>query len=104
MPDSPFIPAAMPVPQKINGRPVVAAVCRAPKTGEVPGQYEVICYDHDGEPDLNSSDFTVWRACYERPACDGYPGHWIPTRGHYKLTWEQACETLINRAGLENPT
>jgi hypothetical protein len=99
MPESfPLAPETMPVPQKINRFLVIAAMRRDPRDGEMPDQYEVICYEGSGEPDPASHEFVVWRAAFQR--YDGYHGHWIAVYGHYQLTWDRAREVFARRTGL----
>ncbi len=82
----------VPVPQQINGHPVLAAIAAAARPGELPFQFIVICQQHQAPP--GGEPYVTWRAG-TRDGTD-----WVVENGHYDLSWPEAVASFVSRASL----
>jgi hypothetical protein len=85
----------VPVPQIINGYPVLAAIAVPARPGELPFQFIVICQQRHTPP--GGGPYVTWRTGTR----DGR--EWAAENGHYDLTWPQAVASLASRASLPAP-
>jgi hypothetical protein len=79
--------AIMPVPQHIDGWPVVGAITVPPRPGERPFVFIVITQQHEGTYvtwRTSTADGIQWAACHPEP----------------HTTWPDAVDSLIRRASL----
>jgi len=86
----------VPVPQQINGCPVLAAIAVPARPGELPSEFIVICQQDPPPP--GGEPYVTWRAGTR----DGH--QWTAEHGHYNLTWPQAVASFASRASLPAPT
>jgi hypothetical protein len=87
--------AVIAVPQTITGCPVVAAIAVAPRPGEPPFEFIVICQDDRTQP--GAGPYVTWRA----GTCDGR--EWTAEHPAAGLTWPQAVASFASRASLPAP-
>jgi len=85
----------VPVPQKIAGLPVVAAIAVAARPGELPWQFIVICQQDRTAP--GTGPYVTWRV----GSRDGH--QWAAENGRYELTWPEAVASFASRASLPAP-
>jgi hypothetical protein len=85
----------VPVPQKIGGYAVVAAIAVAARPGELPWQYIVICQQEHTPP--GAGPYITWRA----GSRDGR--EWAVENGRHGLTWPEAVASFASRASLPAP-
>jgi hypothetical protein len=77
----------VPVPQYIEGSPVVAAIAVLARPGELPSELVVICQADDPPGD---GPFVIWRA----GTADG--SQWTARNPRPALTWQEAIEILAS--------
>lgn len=85
----------IPVPQRIDGCPVVAAITVPARPGEQPWQFIVICQQEHAPP--GAGPYSTWRA----GTADGR--QWTAGHGRRDLTWPQAVASFTSRASLPTP-
>jgi len=89
------MPEIVPVPQTIEGYPVVAAIAVPPRPGELPFEFIVICQQ---DPAASAAGpYVTWRA----GTPDG--SRWEARNGQPGLTWPQAVASFASRASLPAP-
>lgn len=77
-------------PQFVQGREVWAMVRLAPRSGEVPNQWGVICREPAARSSTGEESYIVWSVTYDN-------GEYRAERGVYDLTWEKARATFNER-------
>jgi hypothetical protein len=87
--------SVVPVPQTIADYPVVAAITVAPRPGELPWQFIVICQQPRTAPGVGP--YVTWRV----GSRDGH--QWAAENGCDGLTWPQAVASFTSRASLPDP-
>jgi hypothetical protein len=86
----------VPVPQTIAGYPVVAAIAVAPRPGDLPWQFIVICQQDHVAP--GRGHYVTWRV----GSRDGH--QWAAENARQDLTWPEAVASFTSRASLPTPT
>jgi hypothetical protein len=86
------MPQIVPVPQYIEGCPVLAAVAVLARPGELPFEFVVICQQHDPPP--GADPYVIWRA----GTADGLK--WTVRHGRPGLPWSEAIAVLASLASM----
>lgn len=84
--------STVPVPHEIAGCPVVAAIAVAPRPGELPWQFIVICQQPG--TGAGTGPYVTWRV----GSRDGRD--WTTENGRPDLTWPEAVASFASRASL----
>jgi hypothetical protein len=86
------MPRIVPVPQYIEGCPVLAAIAVLARPGEPPFEFVVICQQDD--PPAGTGPYVIWRA----GTADGR--QWTARHGRPGLTWPEAVAGFASLASL----
>lgn len=86
------MPQTVPVPQYIEGCPVVAAIAVLARPGEPPFEFVVICQADDPAP--GAGPYVIWRV----GTTDGR--QWTARHRRPGLTWPEAVAILASLASL----